>query len=219
MAKVSVKHYKIQKAGSTVTIAVGIAAFVVIFSILGSYALFQQRNFQARVINEKEKTVKQLEANKEAVGNLKESYQAFVSQNPNVLEGNKDGDGDNDGDNAKLILDALPSNYDFPALVSSMEKILTDNGYPIAEIAGIDAEAEITDDAKAEIFEMPYELTTVSNFDEVFELIETFERSIRPIKPVNVTITATEEGLQLDYAATSYYLPKTGVKFGEKVVK
>jgi len=54
------------------------------------------------------------------------------------LDGTHGGSGDNDGSNSKIILDALPSTYDFPALASSLEKLLASKGVPVSSLSGTD---------------------------------------------------------------------------------
>jgi hypothetical protein len=215
---VSNKYSEIVKANNAVTISVGIATFLVIFSLFACYALLGQRSFHARVIKEKEVAKQQLEQNKAAVDALVVSYQNFVNQEINAIGGTKDGKGDNDGDNGRIVLDALPSKYDFPAVVSSLEKMLTDKKMPILEIVGIDE--SLNQDATVEgLVSMPFEVSTEANFDSIFKIMAEFERSIRPFNANIVTITATDEGIQLDFSGTTYYLPETGLKIEKKVVR
>ena len=136
----SVKHVQIDKANSRMVAIVAMAAFVVVFSLVASRALLGQRSYQARVIAGKQKAVKQLKDNITSVDSLVKSYSVFVSSSTNVLGGNSTGTGAQDGDNAKLVLDALPSQYDFPALATSLEKILTSKNYKINSITGTDDE-------------------------------------------------------------------------------
>lgn len=136
----SAKRLMISKANTTIVIAVSVAAAVTTFSLIGTRSLLARRSYQSKVINVQEKARDQLEDNIEAVSSLKESYAAFVSQPENVIGGSSTGSGERDGDNAQIILDALPSKYDFPALASSLEKILVDRGYSIQAITGTDDE-------------------------------------------------------------------------------
>ena len=119
----SAKHLQINKANSNMVIIIAVAAFVVVFSLVASRALLEKSSYQRRVIAAKQKASNQLKANVEASKSLQASYKTFVSNPNNIIGGNPSGSGDNDGDNAKITLDALPSQYDFPALTSSLEKI------------------------------------------------------------------------------------------------
>jgi hypothetical protein len=114
------KRALISKANSTMVIATGIAAFVFVFSAVASKALFSQASYQNRVITQKKKALSTLNGDISAVSTLKSSYKSFIGTPRNVLGGNPTGTGDQDGDNAKIVLDALPSKYDFPALATSV---------------------------------------------------------------------------------------------------
>jgi hypothetical protein len=118
------KRLQIDQANKAVFTAVAVAVFVLIFSIVSIRSLLDLRSHQSQVIQAKRTAVKQLEANVEAVEELKIAYAEFVSRPENVIGGVATGNGDRDGDNAKIVLDSLPSIYDFPALTSSIEKLV-----------------------------------------------------------------------------------------------
>lgn len=219
-SRTSNKHALIDKANSTVTITVAVAAFVVFFSLASSWSLFSQRNFQARVIDHKEKAVSQLEENKKAVDEIDKSYQEFIAQDPNALGGSIKGEGEKDGDNAKIVLDALPSKYDFPALIASVEKLLQDSNFPIIEVSGSDDEVQQKGENQAvELTEVPFQFKTVGQDSAVFDLLAKLEGSIRPLSASAVVFTFTDEGLEVDYSGTTYFLPETTLKIEEKVVR
>jgi len=144
------KRLMISKANTTIVVAVSIAAAVTTFSLIATRSLLSRRSYQSKVISVQEKARDQLKENIEAVSSLKESYAAFVSQPENVIGGSSTGTGERDGDNAQIILDALPSKYDFPALASSLEKILVDRGYSIQAITGTDDEVNQNTSADSE---------------------------------------------------------------------
>jgi hypothetical protein len=123
MAKIGVssKHLAINKANAQIVGIVAAAAFISIFCLVASKAVLSQNSYNARVISAKEKAHKQLQNNLKAVNNLTISYKAFDETATNVIGGTAGGTGDNDGSNSKIIIDALPSAYDFPALTSSLE--------------------------------------------------------------------------------------------------
>src|SRR5690606_27650185 len=108
-------------------IIIAVAAFITVFSLVSVRALLIKRSFQSRVVAEKEATLKTLKDNNAAAAELTNSFKAFNSTPDNLLGGTPGGTGDRDGDNAKLVLDALPGRYDFPALISSIEKMIQGN--------------------------------------------------------------------------------------------
>ncbi|HET7641376.1 MAG TPA: hypothetical protein VFK47_21885, partial [Ktedonobacteraceae bacterium] len=140
------KRSLITDANSKIVIATAVAAFLVVFSLVACKALWSQANYQNRVISAKKKALSQLQSDLNARDSLVASYRSFVGNSTNVLGGNPNGTGDQDGDNAKIVLDALPSKYDFPALTTSLEKMITGQKLTINNITGIDQ--EVTQQAK-----------------------------------------------------------------------
>jgi hypothetical protein len=137
----SAKRLLIDKANTRIVVYVSIAAFIVVFSLVATKTLVSQATYQNRVIDAKRKTVNQLKTDIAATGQLNSSYSAFVSTPQNVIGGNPNGTGSQDGNNAKIVLDALPSSYDFPGLMSSMQSLLTSqNGVQVNSLGGTDAE-------------------------------------------------------------------------------
>ncbi len=170
----SLKRIQINKANTTMVIAIAVAAFVFTFSLVAGRSLLNKRSYQSKVIAGKEAAVKQLEANITASNTLAESYKTFVSSNENVIGGNPKGTGDRDGDNAKIILDALPSQYDFPALTSSVEKVLSTNGFKITAITGTDdevAQQKTPESSTPKPVDMPFEVSVTTNVAGIKNLL------------------------------------------------
>jgi hypothetical protein len=217
----SLKRLQINKANTRMVAMVAVAAFMVTFTVVASRALLSKRAYQGKVIGIKEKAVKQLESNIQATQNLETSYKAFVGTNDNVIGGNPQGAGDRDGDNAKITLDALPSKYDFPALATSLEKILTTNSYKVGSITGTDdeiAQQTTTVGVPAPIV-MPFSITTQTNLEGAKNLLGLFERSIRPIQVQTFEASGSNGTLLLTVTAQTYYQPVKGLNIKNEVVK
>lgn len=223
MAKsiLSTKRLQINKANATMVAVVSAAAFISVFSLIGAKTLLSQRSYQARVISEKKKALKQLKANNIAATQLISSYQVFVGTPDNVIGGTATGTGDKDGDNAKIILDALPSKYDFPALATSIEKILLSKNHKINAISGTDDELAQSGDADAVpvAVEMPFEINVSANFASAQELVDILQRSIRPIKIDKLSFSGSDNTLIVNITARTYYQPSKSVQITTKVVK
>lgn len=222
MANVSLKRVQINKANTTMVIATAVAAFVVTFSIIAGRALLSKRAYQAKVIGAKEKAVDQLEANIKATNSLVASYKAFVGTPSNVLGGNPTGTGDKDGDNAKIVLDALPSQYDFPALTSSLEKLLKGNGYTINTISGADdevAQKQTPETGSPQPVPMPFDISISTNLAGTKNLLSLLERSIRPVKVKTVNISGSNAEMDVTVSAETYYQPQKSLKIETEVVK
>lgn len=240
--RASTKRLLIDRANSTIVIVVAVAAAVTMFSLVSSRALLSKRSYQSRVISTQEQARDQLEANIEAVDILAVSYGEFVDRPENIIGGNSRGDGERDGDNAKIILDALPSRYDFPALAASLEKILLDRNYQINAITGTDqppgqdTDTEVSADVPvdegmdtdhatplpASAVPMPFELTAEGSYTAMIDLLNVFQRSIRPLAVKQLTLAAGRgEGaqVQLTINGESYFQPEKTLEIRYEVVQ
>lgn len=218
----SAKHLLINKANTTMLVTVAVGAFVAVFSLVGSKALLNQQSYQSRVIAKKTDAKEQLDKNVRAVEELLVTYEKFASSPVNVLGGDPSGAEELDGDNTKIILDALPSKYDFPALTTSLEKILIDRGLVIQGIEGLDdeiAQQEIESTATPESVEMPFTITAKGNYLTVQEAIDALHRSIRPFNIGILILEGSDGDLQLTVTGTTYYQPERGLTIEKKVVR
>lgn len=217
----STKRLQVDKANATMALVVAAAAFVTIFSLVASRALLNQRSYQARVIKQKKQTLAQLKENNKAAEQLVTSYKAFVGSSDNVIGGSAAGSGPNDGDNAKIILDALPSKYDYPAVVTSLEKILKDRNFKINSIAGTDDSLNQKEQTTStpQVVEMPFQINVTGNADSTKGLLETFQRSIRPIQVVSIKLSGKDTSLTTDITAKTYYQPSKSVTITTKEIR
>lgn len=220
---ISTKRLAIGKANAQMVAIVGVAAFVSIFCLVASNAVFSQNRYQARVITAKEKAHKQLEENINNYSDLATAYKAFDGASTNIIGGTKDGKGDNDGPNSKIILDALPATYDFPALTSSIEKILTDNNLKVTSITGTDDQLNQQNNqgsANPEPVEIPFTFT-VSNasYASVSQVMTKLQQSIRPIQIDTMDASGGQNNMTLTVSAHTYYQPAKTVSITKKVVR
>jgi hypothetical protein len=217
----STKRLQIDKANTKIVIMLAIASFVTVFSLISSQALLSKRAYQSRVIKEKNIAKIQLEQNVQAVNSLADSYRSFVDTPTNFLGGSSTGEGPRSGDNARLILDALPSQYDFPALASSIEKILTDNSFKIEGISGTDDELTNGGDRiqSDQAIEMPFAMSVEGNYTSIQNLFKLFERSIRPFEIKTISLTGTDASMRVKIDATTYYQPGKKLEIKLKDVK
>ncbi len=217
----SSKRLQIDKANATMAIIVAATAFVTIFSLVACRALLNQRSYQARVIKQKKQTLAQLKANNKAAEQLVTSYKAFVGSNDNIIGGSASGSSDRDGDNAKIVLDALPSKYDFPAVVTSLEKILKTSNFKINSITGTDDSLNQKEQSTGtpQVVEMPFEVNVTGSADTVKGLLDIFQRSIRPIQVTNVTLSGKDSALTADIKAKTFYQPSKSVTITTKEIR
>jgi hypothetical protein len=217
------KRVAISKANAQTVIIASIAAFISIFCLVSSSAIFTQVRYQAKLIAAKEDTRDQLDENLDAFEDLQKSYKTFDNAPLNVIGGLSSGTGDQDGRNSKIILDALPSSYDFPALTSSIEKITRSQSTSLSKIEGIDDQAAQEAAKKSpepKAVEMPFSFTVEkTDSEKAAKLIDILQRSIRPIQVDELKLTQTEDGLEASFKARTFYQPGTAVNVTKKVVK
>jgi hypothetical protein len=221
-AKLSTKRLLIDKANTMVVIITSAACFVVVFSLVASHALVSQLSYQNRIIKTKRQTVSQLKSNITAVSSLDTAYEAFVSTPTNVLGGSPTGSGSKDGDNGKIVLDALPSEYDFPALATSLEALLSNQGVQIQSIGGSDqevAQSSTTAMAAPQPVAMPFTIAVSGNYQGIQNVINQLDRSIRPMQIQTMNLSGDQANLTLNVTAQTFYQPAKKLGITTEVVK
>jgi hypothetical protein len=216
------KRSLITKANSRIVWASGIAAFVVIFSAVACKTLISQASYQNRVISAKKQALATLQSDLNARDNLVSSYKAFIGTPQNVLIGNPEGSGPQDGDNAKIVLDALPSKYDFPALTNSLEALITSQGLVIQSISGTDDEVAQAGNqiSTAPVpVPMPFKVMVSGSYDGIQNLVNVFERSIRPIQIQKIEISGNDGSMTASIDAQTFYQPEKSLNIKSEVVK
>lgn len=205
------------------TLIIGCVGIIVIaFCLLGTKALISQAAYQNRVVSAKKDTLKTLNANIEARDKLVVAYEAFVGTPQNVMGGLSAGTGERDGDNAKIILDALPSKYDFPALTASLEKLATSQGLTIEQMIGADEEiAQNSQEVSTnpQPVEMAFEVTVNGAYRQIEGLTNAFQNSIRPIQIKSMSVTGAQNGVSAKYTGLTYYQPAKELRVTKEVIK
>ena len=217
------KRGAISKANTQMFAAIIIAAFVSVFCLFAAKAVWSQNSYQARITDAKTDARNQLKKNIENYEQLAKSYQAFNAATTNVLGGTPGGNGDKDGTNAKVILDALPPGYDFPALTSSIEKIVTDNGLKLDSISGTDdqiAQQKNQSASSPKTVTIPFEFSVAgANYTGVQKLISSLQLSIRPMVIDTLEISGGANNMTVKVQAHTYFQPAKDVSITKKVIK
>jgi Tfp pilus assembly protein PilO len=220
--KFSTKQLMINKANAQMIVMIAVSSVIIVFSLVATKALLSQRGYQSRVITQKEKALKQLKSNVTSVKMLSTSYTTFENSNYNVLGGLATGAGDLDGDNAKIILDALPSKYDFPALATSLEKLLTSPSYTIDSIVGIDDEVNQQSNLATSTpkpVDMPFEIDVTGDYKAIQNLIVTLDKSIRPFQIQSINFSGKDAELKAEIIAKTFYQPEKSLTIKTQVIK
>lgn len=220
---ISTKRLLINKANTSIVVYVSVAAFIAVFSLVAIKTLVGQAAYQNRIINAKRGAVNQLKTDISTTTQLKDAYNAFTGTSQNVIGGNSGGAGSQDGDNAKIVLDALPSSYDFPGLTTSLENLLTNqNGITINSIAGTDNEATQGANqlsANPQPSPIPFTVSVTGNYAAIQNVISTFERSIRPIQIQTMSLNGDSNNLTMTVTAQTFYQPAKSFNINKKVIQ
>ena len=221
-ARISVKRMQIDKSQQRMLIAAAIAAFTLVFALVGGKMMIDQVLYQNKVIAAKKAAVQQLRSNVQASSSLQTSYKAFVSTSQNVIGGNPQGTGPQDGDNAKIVLDALPSKYDFPALATSVERLVTSQNMGIESITGSDdevAQAENASSPDPQPVAMPFQFSATGSYQSAQNLVTAFDKSIRPFQILKLQLSGGQENMTVKVDAQTYYQPAKNFNITKKTVK
>ena len=217
------KRLAINKANTQMVAIVAVASFVAVFCLVASKAVLSQYQYQGRVTSAKQKALVQLQKNITAFSSLSSSYNSFDGQSTNVIGGSTTGTANNSGANSQIILDALPANYDFPALTSSLEKILTNGSFTITSITGTDDQLNQqsnTSSAAPKPTPIPFTFAVGSaNYTSVQNLMNTLQQSIRPIPIDTLELSGGVNNMSLSITAHTYYQPATNLTISKQVVK
>ena len=222
----SIKYSLIDKANQKIVVMTSIAVASLIFALFGVSSLVRQALFNGRVMNEKRAALKTLKTNKANIDTLVSSYGSFANEDVNILGGSKSGSATRDGDNSRIVLDALPSQYDFPAFVTSIEKLVqSQGGVTISALGGTDNSTSSASNAaqpalaSATPVELKVPLSVTGDYTKIQAFIKTLESSIRPLYVNNLRLSGSDSSMTLNTDLTTYYQPEARFDVTTKVVK
>lgn len=217
------KRSLISKANSTMVVATTVAAFALVFALVAGKTLAGQLSYQNKVITAKKTALSRLKSDLAARTTLKNAYDDFVAQNPNVIGGDKNGSEGKDGDNAKIVLDALPSKYDFPALTTSLEKLITGNNLKIVGITGTDDEAAQAANATSpdpQPIAMPFQVQVNGSYQSIQDFTSVLLHSTRPFQIQTLELSGPDKSnMVANFSAQTFYQPEKDLKIKSQVVK
>ena len=219
----SIKHGLIDKANKRVVVLTSVAGFVVVFTIVAANTLIGQIAYQDKVISARKDALQTAQTNLKNVRQLVSQYEAFNGTTQNVIGGDTATIGNGNGDNAQIIINALPSRYDFPALTASLEYLAQKNGLKLTGITAIDDEVvqqtNVSSTAPVPV-EIPFEMTVEGTNEAVQALIKDFSASIRPFQVRQLKMTASDDGvISATITAATYFQPAKSLNVREEPVK
>lgn len=221
ISRVTSKQTQAQRAKSTAMAVIIIASIIVVFCLVATNVMLNNASHQRRILAVKQTAAKQLEANINDINTLASQYKAFSSASTNIIGGSTNGTGPSDGSNTQIVLDALPSQYDFPGLTASVEKILTSRSVQLQSISGTDNESSIT--AKPlpnpRPITMSFSFGATSNYNNIKRVFNDFQKSIRPFHVVSLQLSGTDAQMTVNASIDTYYQPTKTLSITSKEVK
>jgi hypothetical protein len=218
------KRLKINKSESRLGVTVAVAAVITVFCLVSAKTLFSQASYNKRVLDARREALVQLKANKEAAGSLINQYEIFQTGNTNIIGGKNSTDANlqpPDGDNARLVLNALPAKYDFPALISSITKILNNHSIKSQAITGTDESGTVTSEPTntPEVMKINVVVNGAASYQTIKALVADFERSTRPFDVTKVDIKGSDSDMTITLTMDTYYQPALTLNLTTKEIK
>lgn len=211
--EVSSKHLQIQKSNTSMFIMLGVASAVFSFTVVSTVSLIKRMSYQSRVINARVDAEKQLKSNLGAVSELVKAYENFDSAKESVI-----GTADK---NSKIVLDALPSKYDYPAITASVEKIVKlTGGIAGFSVTGTDQEATAQQSSiSPEPIQIPITISGTANYETIQKLVNNLQLSIRPIKVTKLNFSGDQKSMSFNMSLITYYMPEKNLEIPLKEIK
>ena len=212
--EISTKHLQIQKASSTVFATVAIASVVVSFCLVFLNILWGTAQFNSRVHDKQEDVRDLLEDNLKAAPELEESFKnleisaSLIPEQPD------------DKKNSEIILDALPSKFDFPALVSSINNLAKETSVSLRSFQGTDVGEEAAQSSnRPEPVEIPFIIEVEGKYEAVKKFLRGIETSIRPFEVKKLNLSGTDGNMRVNVEAVTYYQPAFNLEVTTEVVE
>lgn len=187
------KREQLKKSGSTVFIAVAVSAVIVMFSLISIRFLWDKKNYNDRVISAKTKARNDIETNLE---NLEKLTEQFAQLDTSATT------------NSSTILHALPPVYDYASLTTSLNSLAVSSGVKFNGSSGQDSSADaVISSPVSKPVEIPITVQVTGSYEAIKKFVGNLERSIRPIQVTNVSFSGTNDNIQAQIQATTYYQP------------
>jgi hypothetical protein len=221
MATPSLKQIQIDKSSSVTFAVVAIAIFLTLFSLLSAKALYSRLKYQNKVIASSQTALNQLKSDNVAVNQLSSSYNKFITTSPNLIGGSLTGTASNDGNNAKIVLDALPSEFDFPAEAANFEALIGGNGITVGGVAVTDVSGDAgtgTAPAGSSATPIPVNFTIMGALPDIENALTTVQDSIQPVQIQTMMISGDQSALNIAVTGQTYYQPAKHFTIGSQEI-
>jgi len=224
--KLNPKSVQLGKDQSRLLLTVVIGTFITIFCLVGAKSMAGKLFYQGRVISARHKSVQQMKNDIKNANTLAAQYKGVFIGNDsqNIIGGKNDANPyavPPNGDNGRIVVDALPVSYDFPALLTSLQKIMNNDSLGSQSIGGTDQSNSADNQASGTPKPVNIDLTVsaAGSYANAERFIKDLERSIRPFDITSLSLSGNEASLVVNLNVTTYYQAAKTVNISDKVVR
>jgi hypothetical protein len=209
---------KIDKAKANAITSLAIASFLLVFGLFTSKTLLGFYVYQGRVLSTQKTSISNIAQDQQVANSVENSYTKFINQQFNIIGGASVGNGSASGNNAKIILDALPQTYDFPALMSSIQALFTIPGITVESLTGTDNSLSLVQSSQP--LPIPLSFSVQGSYTNIQNFLSVIKRSVSPIDILTIQLSGTDTNLTASITAQIYYYnPPSGIFTNTKVVQ
>lgn len=201
---------KIDKSQSKTIAYIAVASFLLVFGLFTSKTLFGLYIYQGRVITAQKTSISNIASDQKVANNVVTAYKQFVNQTINIIGGPSTGVGSTAGNNSKIILDALPQTYDFPATMSSMQALISIPGVIVDNLTGVDNSLTVVQAIQPT--PIPVSFSVSGTYASIQTLLGDLNRSVMPLDILSIQLNGTDSYLTASISAQVYYYnPPSGI--------
>lgn len=198
-AIISTKRLQIEKSKRTIFLSIIIASIVASLSIVTTKFLWDLGRHYTHVIDEKEQARDTLKSNLANAQELKSKFEQFDNASDQIT--------------SQTVLDALPSKYDYPAMVTSIDALAKRSGVSVEALSGEDlGDSALTTQTDPQAVAMPVTVTAVGTYADLETFITNLHRSIRPFTVKTIEIRGTDQVTKADILIETYYQPAVNLE-------
>lgn len=214
IGSISTKHMQIKKASSQTFAAVAVASVIASMSLVLINILWGTAQYNIKVQDEQEKVRDVLIANLEVVPDLESSFRN-LEIGSDLLEKQPAGKS-----NSEVILDALPSRYDFIELAASIDNLAKEASVNLDSFRGTDLGSDtIQSSPNPTPQSIAFSMEVEGSYAAMSKFLRGIETSIRPIKVNSLSISGTDDKLKASISAETSYQPAFDLDVQTKVVQ
>jgi hypothetical protein len=212
----SSKHVAIDKSMAQTLIAISVTVFILVFCLIASKAVLANYHYQSKVLNAAKDARTKLNNDITAYNGLAQAYVNFNNQNPNVLGAPVTGNSNN---NTQVVLNALPAEYDYAALTTSLYYILSSNNLNTDGTVSVDNSQVAASSSGSAPVSVPvgFDISSI-DVNGARSFLQYLSQVTRPISVDSMTISGDVSNISLNIQAHTYYQPATSLDITQKAV-